>query len=47
MTNNLLIFLWGILAGYFIATINMAFVLVNKGYRSVNEIPEKEFLDEA
>jgi hypothetical protein len=35
------------LAGYFIATINMAFVLVNKGYRSVNEIPEKEFSDEA
>jgi len=47
MTNNLLIFLWGTLAGYFIATINIAFVLVNKGYRSVNEIPEKEFLDEA
>ena len=47
MTNNLLIFLWGTLAGYFIATINMAFVLVNKGYRSVNEIPEKEFSDEA
>ncbi len=42
MTNNLLIFLWGTLAGYFIATINIAFVLVNKGYRSVNEIPEKE-----
>ena len=46
MTNNLLIFLWGTLAGYFIATINMAFVLVNKGYRSVNEIPEREFSDE-
>jgi hypothetical protein len=47
MTNNLLIFLWGTLAGYFIATIKIAFVLVHKGYRSVNEIPEKEFSDEA
>ena len=46
MINNLLIFLWGILAGYLIATINIAFVLVNKGYRSVNEIPEKELSDE-
>jgi hypothetical protein len=42
MTNNLLIFLWGTLAGYFIATINIAFVLVHKGYRSVNEIPDRE-----
>jgi len=42
MINNLLIFLWGTLIGYLIAIINIAFVLVNKGYRSVNEIPDRE-----
>ena len=34
--------LWGMFFGYIIATVNFAAVLVNKGYRSVNEIPDKE-----
>jgi hypothetical protein len=29
------------LFGYLLATINFAVTLVNKGYRSLNEIPEK------
>ena len=43
----LLHILWGMLFGYIIATFNFALVLVNKGYRSVSEIPDKEFSDEA
>ena len=42
MINNILLFLWGSLFGYILASVNFAFVLVNKGYRSVNEIPDKE-----
>jgi hypothetical protein len=38
----LLHILWGMLFGYLIATFNFALVLVNKGYRSVSEIPDKE-----
>lgn len=38
--------LWGMFFGYIIASINFAAVLVSKGYRSVNEIPEKELSDE-
>jgi hypothetical protein len=42
MINNILIFLWGMLAGYMVASVSIAFALVNKGYRSVREIPDKE-----
>ena len=38
----LLHILWGMFFGYIIASVNFAAVLVSKGYRSVNEIPEKE-----
>ena len=38
----LLHILWGMFFGYIIASVNFAFVLVNKGYRSVSEIPDKE-----
>jgi len=34
--------LWGMLFGYLLATVNFAVTLVNKGYRSLTEIPEKE-----
>jgi len=34
--------LWGMFFGYIIATVNFAAMLVNKGYRSVKEIPDKE-----
>jgi hypothetical protein len=47
MTNNILIFLWGMLAGYMVASVSIAFTLVNKGYRSVSEIPDKELSNEA
>jgi hypothetical protein len=47
MINNILIFLWGMLAGYMVSSISIAFTLVNKGYRSVSEIPDKELSDEA
>lgn len=36
----LLHILWGMFFGYIIATINFASVLVSKGYRSVEEIPD-------
>jgi hypothetical protein len=42
MINNILIFLWGTLFGYMVASTSIAFTLVNKGYRSVSEIPDKE-----
>jgi hypothetical protein len=38
----LLHILWGMFFGYIIASVNFALVLVNKGYRSVGEIPDKE-----
>jgi hypothetical protein len=41
----LLHILWGMFFGYIIATVNFAFILVNKGYRSVTEIPDKEMKD--
>ena len=34
--------LWGILFGYLFATVNFAITLVNKGYKSLHEIPNKE-----
>lgn len=38
----LLNILWGMFFGYMIASINFAFILANKGYRSLTEIPDKE-----
>lgn len=34
--------LWGMFFGYIIASVNFAAMLVNKGYRSVSEIPDRE-----
>jgi hypothetical protein len=41
----LLHILWGMLFGYLIANFNFALMLVNKGYRSISEIPEKDSID--
>jgi len=38
----LLHLLWGMLFGYVLATVNFAITLVNKGYKSLNEIPDKQ-----
>jgi hypothetical protein len=43
----LLHILWGMLFGYLIANFNFALMLVNKGYRSLSEIPDKELSNEA
>jgi hypothetical protein len=42
MINNILLFLWGSLFGYILATFQIALVLVKKGYRRVDEVPDKE-----
>lgn len=42
MTNNILIFLFGMLAGYMVATFYVAAMLVKKGYRTFDEIKDKE-----
>jgi hypothetical protein len=34
--------LWGMFFGYILATVNFAATLVNKGYRKLSEIPDKE-----
>lgn len=38
----LLHILWGMFFGYIIASVNYAAILVNKGYRTLSEIPDKE-----
>jgi hypothetical protein len=35
-------FLWGMLAGYIVANIQIARYLVIKGYRSIYDIPNKD-----
>jgi hypothetical protein len=40
MINNILLVLFGMLAGYMIASFELALLLVKKGYRSFNEVPE-------
>lgn len=35
-------FLFGMLAGYFVANLEIARYLVSKGYRSVHDIPNKD-----
>lgn len=40
--GHMLKFLYGMLAGYLIATFEMALFIIKKGYMSVNEIPNKE-----
>jgi hypothetical protein len=42
MINNILLLLWGMFFGYIIATVGFARILVSKGYRSINEVPERE-----
>lgn len=44
MINNILIFLFGMLGGYIIAMFEIALLLVQKGYRSVRDIPNSEEL---
>jgi hypothetical protein len=46
MIDNILLLLWGSLFGYIIATVQIAKVLVRKGYRRLDEVPDKE-LDNA
>ena len=41
MIDNILLFLWGSLFGYIIATFQIAKALVKKGYRRFDEIPDK------
>ena len=38
--DMLLHILWGMLFGYIIAAVNFAAILVSKGYRSVEDVPE-------
>ena len=40
MTNNILLLLWGRLFGYLLATFQIAKMLVKKGYRRFDEIPD-------
>jgi hypothetical protein len=42
MIDNILLLLWGSLFGYILATVQIAKVLVKKGYRRVDEVPDKE-----
>ena len=44
MTSNALLFLWGMFFGYIISSVRVAAILVSKGYRSVDEIPESEIV---
>ena len=41
MINNILLFLWGSLFGYLLATFQIAKLMVKKGYRRFDEIPDK------
>ena len=40
--NMLLNILWGMFFGYIIATFHIAKLLVKKGYRRFDEIPDKD-----
>jgi hypothetical protein len=42
MIDNILLLLWGSLFGYLLATFQIAKVLVKKGYRKFDEIPDNE-----
>jgi hypothetical protein len=42
MIDNILLFLWGSLFGYILATFQIAKVLVRKGYRRLDEVPDKD-----
>jgi hypothetical protein len=35
-------FLYGMLAGYLVASFEMARILISKGYKSFQEVPDKE-----
>jgi hypothetical protein len=39
--NDILLFLWGTLFGYLLATFQIAKLLVRKGYRRFDDIPDK------
>jgi hypothetical protein len=41
MIDNILLLLWGSFFGYILATVQIAKVLVRKGYRRFDEIPDK------
>jgi hypothetical protein len=41
MINSILLLLWGSLFGYILATVQIAKLLVRKGYRRFDEIPDK------
>lgn len=38
----MLTFLYGMLAGYMVASINVALIILKKGYVSLNDIPENK-----
>jgi hypothetical protein len=42
MIDNILLLLWGSLFGYLLATFQIARILVRKGYRKFDEIPDKD-----
>ncbi len=42
MINNILLFLCGSLFGYILATVQIAKVLVRKGYRRLDEVPDND-----
>jgi hypothetical protein len=42
MIDNILLLLWGSLFGYLLATFQIAKVLVKKGYRKFDEIPDND-----
>jgi hypothetical protein len=42
MIDNILLLLWGSLFGYILATVQIAKVLVRKGYRRLDEVPDKD-----
>jgi hypothetical protein len=37
--------LYGMLAGYLVASFEMSLILTKKGYESLQEVPDKERLD--
>lgn len=42
MINNILLLLWGSLFGYLLAIFQVAKLIVKKGYRKFDEIPDKD-----
>jgi hypothetical protein len=42
MIDNILLLLWGSLFGYILATVQVAKVLVKKGYRRFDDIPDND-----